>query len=503
MGRTTVSQGLLLSSLLVPGQYATSMSLRHSGHRVLEPSPVPHCAELTNHGTHSTVEVSAGTPKQRFDLVADTGSNAVIILSCACIDAGQCSSKDDCFRGTDASSTFSIGKLSGHEADSAPSITMSFGSGDIQAVIATDEVSVGGVQTSMENGLLLMVDKALNIDGPFEGILGLGLPAASRWGMGLLQEPPTKLKSGEGYEPPEFLTEAKVSQFSICFNNGASGALRLGTPTLPASDKLGSFGEVHWGLGLTGISVGKTKVQLDVCRPDYDGGPAIPAGQSTVCGAIPDSGTTAIMAPEHSLEVLFEGICDNWDRCEKAAKKMHMPKAQAFVDVLADCNSWLEDGNSDGLSELPPLHFRVQGSRHGQIQTLKLDGWFYVFETLEEQYELVSEHFRAFASPHAKSGPKQSGNRRTCAPAFGVMDMPTKDNGDVWILGTSFFYAYNVHYDLDHASMGFVEDSCGSCDDGATLVSQSMRFNSTESARSPRQVYGSWRVSNFNTSGAM
>jgi len=63
---------------------------------------------------------------------------------------------------------------------------MSFGSGDIQTVIATDEVSVGGVKTSMENGLLLMVDKALNIEGPFEGILGLGLPASARWGGGLV-----------------------------------------------------------------------------------------------------------------------------------------------------------------------------------------------------------------------------------------------------------------------------------------------------------------------------
>lgn len=483
------------------------MSLRH--HPLKSSSQgapeLLHCAELTNHGTHSTVQVSAGTPPQHFDLVADTGSNAVIILSCNCVDEGRCSSQDDCFRGTDKSSTFSVGKLPDHDEE-VPSVTMSFGSGDIQAVIATDEISVGGVKTSMENGLLLMVDKALNIDGPFEGILGLGLPSTARWGMGLLQQSGMRFDEGDDYEPPEFLPEADISRFSLCFNNGANGALRLGTRDtldIEVEDKLGSFGQVHWGVGLTGIFVGngKTKVQLDVCRPDYDGGPTIPDGQSTVCGGIPDSGTTAIMAPESSLEVLFEGICNEWDRCEKAAKKNSMPKAQAFVDVLADCGSWL-DGNSEGLAELPTLHFRVQGSRHGQMQDLALDGWFYVFETVEDQYELVSEHFRAFA-PRAQSRHKHTGHRKTCAPAFGVMDMPTKSNGDAWILGTSFFYAYNVKYDLKDASMSFKDEQCGSCSDSATLVSQGAKIDSRALAHSPRQVHGSWRVSQFNTTGEM
>lgn len=474
--------------------------LKHSAHKTSEQ---PHCAELINHGTHSTVEVSAGTPPQRFDLVADTGSNAVIILSCNCVDEGRCSSQDDCFRGTDKSSTFSIGKLSDNSDQEVPSVTMSFGSGDIQAVIATDEVSVGGVKTSMKNGLLLMVDKALNIDGPFEGILGLGLPSSARWGAGLMQNSRMKLnEDGEDYEPPEFLPEADISRFSLCFNNGASGALRLNSAH--QQDKLGSFGQIHWGVGLTGVFVGngKNPVQLDVCRPDYDGGPEMPAGQVTVCGGIPDSGTTAIMAPESSLEVLFEGICDEWDRCKKSAKKMHMTKAQAFVDVLADCGSWLDDDNSEGLSELPTLHFRVQGAQHGQIQDLELAGWFYVFETVEEQYELVSEHFRAFA-PQGRSLHAHAGTKKTCAPAFGVMDMPTKTNGDAWILGTSFFYAYNVHYDLDYGAMAFVDEPCGSCSDSATLVSQGTKIDSRALARSPRQVHGSWRVSHFNTTAEM
>lgn len=179
-----------------------------------------------------------------------------------------------------------------------------------------------------------------------------------------------------------------------------------------------------------------------------------------------------------------------------------MPKAQAFVDVLADCGSWLDDDNSEGLSELPTLHFRVQGAQHGQIQTLELAGWFYVFETEQEQYELVSEHFRAFA-PQGRSLHAHAGTKKICAPAFGVMDMPTRTNGEAWILGTSFFYAYNVHYDLEYAAMAFVEEPCGSCSDSATLVSQGSKIDSRALARSPRQVPGSWRVSHFNSTAEM
>jgi len=500
MGRATF-QGLLLSCMLLPGRGMTSMSVRRhfmeaSAHRVPEPL---HCAELTNQGTHSTVQVSVGTPQQRFDLVADTGSNAVIVLSCICVDKGRCSSGDDCFRGQDESSTFRMGRWTGLAEDGEQRVTMTFGSGDIQADIATDEVSVGGARAYMENGVLLMVDRALNIDGPFEGILGLGRPARDGLGVGSLRESAARLKRGGHYVPPGFPTEAGISRFSLCFKNNANGALRLGTDeTLDMQEKLGSFGEAHWDVGLTGVYVGATKVQLDMCRRGYDDGGNVPDPYGQACGGIPDSGTTAILAPEASLEALFESICDQWDRCGVAAEEKHLPKAQAFVDVLSDCGSWLDDEHSDGLSELPPLHFRVQGSRNGQVRDLELAGWFYVFEVLEEQYELVSENFRAFVPQRAAHRPPIAG-RRTCAPAFSATHGSAVGR-DTWILGTPFFYAYDVRFDLSDASLSFENGTqCGSCDEGAVLA----RTDALTLARSPRQVFGPWRSQHFNASGAM
>ena len=48
------------------------------------------CSPLRNHGTHFTVPVAVGTPPQTFNILADTGSNAIIIGSCACRQRRTC-----------------------------------------------------------------------------------------------------------------------------------------------------------------------------------------------------------------------------------------------------------------------------------------------------------------------------------------------------------------------------------------------------------------------------
>jgi len=65
--------------------------------------------------------------------------------------------------------------------------------------------------------------------------------------------------------------------------------------------------------------------------------------------------------------------------------------------------------------------------------------------------------------------------QKVCAPAFGVMEYNTLTNGPVWILGTPFFYQFNVHFDLasDPPAVGFqsVEDEpCGTCSSSGSFV---------------------------------
>merc|ERR1719238_1888078 len=71
------------------------------------------CAPLANKGSHFTVDIQVGTPGQTFSVVADTGSDAVIVPSCICKESGSCSKDDRCFRGTNKSSTFKMPGLNG------------------------------------------------------------------------------------------------------------------------------------------------------------------------------------------------------------------------------------------------------------------------------------------------------------------------------------------------------------------------------------------------------
>merc|ERR1719181_22110 len=96
----------------------------------------------------------------------------------------------------------------------------------------------------------------------------------------------------------------------MCFNDGASGVLNLGIPEM--TDSLGSVGKFHWGLDFRGVSIGDSEAPLSFCSMDN-----MTDGQETPCGAIPDSGTTVIMAPKEHVSTLLDSICDQWPRCAK------------------------------------------------------------------------------------------------------------------------------------------------------------------------------------------
>jgi len=207
--------------------------------------PAKACAALKNMGSHSTVRIQVGTPvkgtdAQVFDVVADTGSDSVIIPSCSCVANWRCSPDDKCFTGSNRSSTFKMFMKN----DSVQSVRITFGSGPIDAVLASDVVKVGKVKAFMKDSVLLMVDKQLDISGPFEGILGLGLPSNT-----------LKQDYGDGYAMPvAFLEATHTTRFSLCFNAPSpegvlnDGALRLDAPLPKGTTTLGSIGQLHWGL---------------------------------------------------------------------------------------------------------------------------------------------------------------------------------------------------------------------------------------------------------------
>merc|ERR1740123_1453272 len=458
----------------------------HRNHATPSPTPSPTtreaCAELINHGSHFGVEVEVGTPGQKFDVVADTGSNTLIIPSCQCMKSGACNKDDRCFIGTNRSSTFKfpMGPL-GPER-----LHLHFGSGPIAGVKALDVVRVGQLKHYMQKGLMLMTSHWLNFKMPFEGILGLGIPPA---------------KPAQPHPPhlPGLLEQSGVDRFSMCFKDGSNGVLRLGSPRLVESHA--SIGLMHWGVGMTGISTGNSTLPLSICA-----GTGMRKDQETPCGAVPDSGTTMITGPRAQLSMLFNSICDAWPRCKqnhtalvKAAEDASEAAKQAYggVDpfhinlgtsskefvlkqVLSDCTRWLNEGT--GLGELPDLHFHITGGG-GTAQTLSLPGSSYV---LERQFETQPDGHSRQRTEHTK-----------CILAFQAMEYNTWKNGPVWILGTPFFYEYQIGFDMGTkpASMSFAslaQSPCGTCDKQAGLVT-SDTFGASQSVRLPRWLPGAPR----------
>lgn len=465
------------------------------------------CAELTNHGAYFTVLLEAGSPRQKFDVVADTGSDAVIIPSCLCNEEGECHSDDRCFRGTGKSRSFHV-----HAQDDVPVIDMEFGSGSIKAAIATDVVIVGGMSALMEDGLLLMVDRKLDILGSFEGILGLGQMQAE-YNPGLVangshaswdrpQAHKRKIHAeavGDVYVPG-FLRQANIDRFSLCFNDGSlPGVLRLGTPS-PAEPAIPSVGTLHWGVKLRGFSVGDVQADVLFCgdAAEENWEQASPTqrlahaigrqkAKAADCGAIPDSGTTVMMGPEAQVQKLFGGICDAWPRCQNASKTEKYrttPKEEVFQLVLAKCEDWLQEG--DGLEELPSLYMHIGDASSNR--SLEISPWAYVFETpvseMEAHSKLLGNLGVSFASLLREGGKSQY----SCAPAFGTVDYSVSSDGPVWIVGTPVFYEYVVTFDrgTSPSEISFSNEPCGTCDSQRTASSNVVLTSQGRGARHRR-----------------
>jgi len=283
--------------------------------------------------------------------------------------------------------------------------------------------------------------------------------------------------------PKGLLEQAHVGRFSMCFNYDSNGTFRLGTPKKALAH--GGVGAFHWGVDFRGVSVGDKPLPANFCSPDK-----MRPGQATPCAAIPDSGTTLITGPEDHVLALLEGICDEWPRCRqnhtalvravaaasKAAAKEYgfdpfglqdqnlTSKAGVLKLLLADCESWLDEG--EGLDELPPVHLHVRGSA-GTKQSLALPAKTYVVE---------SEMRHARHSSLSLLESQTFGERnKVCSPGFDVLPYDTEMNGPVWVLGTSLFYEYVVGYDMDSKppSISFTSvatEPCGSCSKLAGLT---------------------------------
>jgi len=418
---------------------------------------VESCSKLTNQLTHYTVEIDVGTPPQKFDVVADTGSNNVIVQSCLCREiTEECVESEKCFVGTNKSSTFV-----GPEAN-ASLVKMTFGSGDIIAVVATDVVSVGKVRAIMDKGLMLMVKRELAMSQNFEGILGLGVPS---WADPLdASSKPAGRLANETFKIPQFLEAAAVDTFSICFRADGDGALRLNPPT--PIGMLKQVGRRHWSLSLEGFSVGSATMPVSVCHPESK-----QADSVSPCAAIPDSGTTHILGPGKDIDQIFADTCTRWPRCEKFKSEQNLPSEQAFQQVLYKCQDWMTEKH--GLGEVPSMFVHLK-SADGETQVLELTAMSFVFGTLTAEGNTV------------------------CYPSFSAFDFPTRSHGPAWILGTPLFFEYQVAFGLRIPSLAFSKTPCELCAGSANPLL--MNTTLTLPVNRPRMVHGRPRFPDIDIS---
>lgn len=398
------------------------------------------CTALKDNGAFITGGVTAGTPPQALQLIPDTGSDVVVIASCNCIKSGSCTAEETpkCFQGTGNSSTFAM--------DSEPPVvTLSYGSGNIEAVVASDVVRVGQAQATMDHGMFLMVDNTLGELGPpFEGLIGLGPNPPQQtslfdrtlsykslpWG-GSSSKP--KQEDGE-IAMPRFISSAGVNTFSMCLDSHGGGALELGVAS--GANPLGSIGVEHWGLDLQGVSVGKVSAPVIFCSPDSKA-----SGMTSACGAIPDTGTTLLVAgSSDQLWTLFGALCDAWPRCSKSLEKGgdDTKKIKAFEGLIDKCADWL--GSGGGVDELPTLYFHFGGTG-GSKDSVGISPRSYLL-----------------------SGKSPDG-KVNCQLAFETADYVTKSNGPVWVMGLPLFAEKKVIYDMAANTISFSDETCSSCDD--------------------------------------
>jgi len=486
------------------------------------------CAPLHNHGTFFTVQLCVGTPEQCFDVVADTGSDSVIVPSCICAETpgAGCTQGDKCFRGSNRSSTFSL-------PNKTKVISMTFGSGTVEAAIATDIVSVGDLEVNMKDGVLLMVNRAaLRIAGDFQGILGLGVPKGKKTMPYLLQG---RVNDGAALaaagphqsDPwkiicsimPRFCSDTSdTSPFNwptSPFNwpNGGRGPGTRGVPIParphgqrggggivgeahesklflqkanvnrfsmcfrdgnhsgalrldlpPFASPIQNIGVFHWGLDFRGLSVGPHDDPAPA-ETIFCGPETLRPGMASPCGIIPDSGTTFLTGPKEQVLALETSICSKWERCRNHSNGV--PSSKPFRQLLLKCGDWLT--TERGLHEIPSFFFHVQTGA-GKPEAFELTAWAWVTE-MNAQLE-------------------DGSIKKVCTPSFGPMEYFTKNNGPIWIFGTPLFYEYDVGYDMSSKQISLRKGKCESCsaEDGPVSL------NDDGVGRWPRAVHGEPRI---------
>eukprot|EP00451_Oxyrrhis_marina_P001376 CAMPEP_0204271838 /NCGR_PEP_ID=MMETSP0468-20130131/21235_1 /ASSEMBLY_ACC=CAM_ASM_000383 /TAXON_ID=2969 /ORGANISM="Oxyrrhis marina" /LENGTH=450 /DNA_ID=CAMNT_0051247595 /DNA_START=71 /DNA_END=1423 /DNA_ORIENTATION=- len=341
--------------------------------------------------------LSVGSPAQHLPCIFDTGSFDVLTFSQRCLgDCNYQSDPEESYNPEKSTSFdgFSTVKLQQDGDIRDHLLMMSFGQGDCAVLPAHEQVQVEGSGGTLKVGSMPIMEGVWAQDS-FRTLMDSHVTAVV--GLGKSRKAGAESDPTDG---PTLLEELKVDTFSMCYGlNEAPGYLLLNDPAFqggasPAEAvEANVIGNVHWGVGLTGIKMGDKTVGCDGNR----------------CAAIVDSGTSVLMLPRATVLAIMQEV-------EKHKIGQHC----------------------EGVEALPNLEFAIDGPSGAQLLSLPPSVYMVHMEgevPTNEVGESILQMARQPATTHVSA----------CLPTVMPSDRDT-DFGPLAILGLPMFQQYIVSF---------------------------------------------------------
>lgn len=213
------------------------------------------------------IEVSVGTPAQKFTVVPDTGSSNLWLYSHSCWSV-------PCW----THSTYDHKKSSSYTAD-GQTFDISYGSGSVKGTVSKDVATIGaGVTAPMGFGEVTAVSGISFLASQMSGILGLAYGSISVDGL------------------PTFMEASSLTDKSFSFYlHDTAAASYMVIPGMDSENyttvqKHAVVEQKYWALKLDSVAQGSTKIDASKYK------------------AVIDSGTSLLVGPEELIAPLIKGL---------------------------------------------------------------------------------------------------------------------------------------------------------------------------------------------------
>jgi hypothetical protein len=380
-------------------------------------SEIPHVVKAATNNSDQMTSVDAiyyigpvTIGAETFQVIYDTGSSLLWVPSTEC--GSSCDNRQS---------------YSGEFTDLNSQFSLTYGSGPVSGDYVKAPVTLADSSlSSFKMGLATSVGFPGFSYGEYDGLLGLAWPS-------LNQDPNTPVIV------PALYSEGSIpaNMFAIYLTpDGSGGELSLGeiddTRYTGNMTWLSLAQEQWWTVDFIGVKVGDVGVVSTNEK-------ILEAPSSTASLAILDSGTSLIVGPNDSIDLIVAQIA-----------------AASNVRIGYDSSSQIYAVSCSDVDKLPSLTFVLADARNGKTYHYTLTGPAYVVSSLSNNSGVCPLALQSGGSSGASSG-------------GGSMDL--------WILGDPFLRTFYSVYDYENSRVGLAAayPSAGSVVPGSAMSKSSIR----------------------------